>query len=58
MQNKLEPYYLTGQKCRNWYDLAAYTTETIGSDPVRRFEYLWFVQTESCITKIDFFAAV
>jgi len=27
----------TGQKCQNWYDSAAYTSETIGGDHVRRF---------------------
>jgi len=28
---------ITGQKRQNWYDLAAYTPETIGGDHVRRF---------------------
>jgi len=48
----------TGQKRQNWHDLAAYTSETIGSDHVHRFVCGWFVQTESSITKNYLFATV
>jgi len=40
--------FSTGQ---NWYDLPAYTSETIGGDHVRRFVCGQIVQTESCTKK-------
>jgi len=49
---------MTGQKRQNWYDLAAYTSETIGDDHVRRFVCGEFVQTESRITKNDLHVTV
>jgi len=42
----------TGQKRQNWYDLAAYTSETVGGDHEQRLVFgYYFVQTESYITK-------